>query len=180
MKSDIVVRNDNVKNSRLITVFLASFHLIYFCYLYFSDRNTIACAIVMLLAAYGTYCFIISKTKKERAYIDWMFYPVAAICWILIKNYWFAGICVLLALFSFHSEEKIIFSFSSEGIRKKHFPFSLYTWSQLDNVILKDNILTIDFKDNKIIQAEIEPDNSIGELEFNAFAQSMLSKTSNI
>ncbi len=28
----------------------------------------------------------------------------------------------------------------------------------LDNVILKDNILTIDFKNNKLIQAEIEDD----------------------
>ena len=42
------------------------------------------------------------------------------------------------------------------------------------NVILKDNILTIDFKNNKLIQVEIE--NNINEIQFNEFARQQLFK----
>ena len=36
------------------------------------------------------------------------------------------------------------------------FPGKKYQWDQFSNVVLKDNILTLDFKNNKLLQAEIE------------------------
>ena len=36
--------------------------------------------------------------------------------------------------------------FSKEGITFNTFPFKNYTWQQVNNVILKDNMLTLDFK----------------------------------
>jgi len=39
---------------------------------------------------------------------------------------------------------------------------------------LKDNVLTLDFKNDKLIQAEIENQKTINEQQFNSFVQSQL------
>ncbi|NCI50404.1 hypothetical protein GWC95_10760 [Sediminibacterium roseum] len=68
-------------------------------------------------------------------------------------------------------------AFNEEGIVINTFPKKEYAWSALSNVVLKDNILTIDFKNNKLIQKEIESDASPDEeKEFNAFCTTMLNK----
>jgi len=46
----------------------------------------------------------------------------------------------------------------------------------LANVMLKDNILTVDFRNNKLIQLEIE--GNINEIQFNEFAQQQLFRNS--
>lgn len=67
-------------------------------------------------------------------------------------------------------------AFNEEGIVVNTFPKKEYAWSALNNVVLKDNILTIDFKNNKLIQKEIESDASQkDEQEFNGFCRTMLS-----
>jgi hypothetical protein len=45
----------------------------------------------------------------------------------------------------------------------------------LNNAILKDGILTIDFKNNRVLQAEIEDRmNDVNEVEFNDFCRQQL------
>ena len=57
-----------------------------------------------------------------------------------------------------------------------NFPQKEYSWEMLDNVMLRDNILTIDLKNNTLIQLEIE--SNINEIQFNEFAQQQLNKNS--
>ena len=66
--------------------------------------------------------------------------------------------------------QRIIYNFDSSLIRQKNFPWKKYHWSELSNVIIKDNLLTIDFKSNKLMQGEIVS-HEINETEFNAFAK---------
>ena len=60
-----------------------------------------------------------------------------------------------------------------------NFPPVEYQWNQLSNVMLRDNILTLDFNNNKLIQIEIENEKNINEVEFNEFAQQQILKYSN-
>ncbi len=69
-----------------------------------------------------------------------------------------------------------VFSFSAEEIQQKNFPSKVYPWSSFSNVILKDDVLTLDLKNNKIIQGEIENDTNVSEGDFNNFAQAQLTK----
>lgn len=65
--------------------------------------------------------------------------------------------------------------FSRDGITFNTFPFKNYTWQQVSNVMIKDNMLTIDFTNNKIIQREIEPaELTEDENEFNEFCRECL------
>jgi hypothetical protein len=44
-----------------------------------------------------------------------------------------------------------------------------YKWNDFNNVVLKDNLLTLDFKNNKVLQLETEESTSIDEKVFNTF-----------
>jgi len=55
------------------------------------------------------------------------------------------------------------------------FPKKTYQWNEVTNVILKDGILTVDLRNNKIFQKEIETDVSpMVEHEFNDFCKQFL------
>ncbi len=58
-----------------------------------------------------------------------------------------------------------------------HYVFykKMFYWVDLNNVILKDRILTVDFKSNKLIQSEIDEDScDIDEKTFNRFCSEQL------
>jgi hypothetical protein len=49
-------------------------------------------------------------------------------------------------------------------------------WNELTNLIKKHDLLTIDFKNNKLLQVQIINDDEINENEFNRFCRDQLSK----
>jgi hypothetical protein len=71
----------------------------------------------------------------------------------------------------------LTYNFTSSGIKKAGFPPKDYKWDEFSNVVLKDNLLTLDFKNNKLLQAEIAT-NNINEEAFNIFASEQLNKNS--
>lgn len=76
--------------------------------------------------------------------------------------------------------QKTEIGFSETGIvrsgwRSKHTP-----WSDLQNVLIRDGWLTIDFKDNQILQMETDDENDdeyeVEDDEFNTYCQRMLNR----
>ena len=53
-------------------------------------------------------------------------------------------------------ENEALFSFSTSEIKINKFINKEYQWSDFNNIVLKDGLLTLDFVNNKIIQ--VEPD----------------------
>jgi hypothetical protein len=57
------------------------------------------------------------------------------------------------------------------------FPKKLYPWAEINNMLIKDDYITIDFKNNKLIQKQInEPVTEAIKNEFNAFCAEHLAK----
>lgn len=96
---------------------------------------------------------------------------------LLTKGFIISIIFMDLSLFALGriALQKTSLHFSNTLIEKRNFPFKKYEWDQFSNVVLKDNILTLDFTNNKLLQAEIERAN-INEEAFNTFAQEQLNK----
>jgi hypothetical protein len=88
-------------------------------------------------------------------------------------NFVIAVTNLVLFLLYTASIQKIIYSFDSSHIKQKNFPWKKYHWNELSNVIIKDNLLTMDFKNNKLMQGEITTD-EVNEMEFNAFVRKHL------
>lgn len=100
---------------------------------------------------------------------------IATAIWFIIGN-WLAGIlCLFLFLLYRLSKQRLLAEFSTDKIKYTSILLKAIEWNQLNNAILKDGILTIDFKNNKIIQAEIDDSaNNINEKEFNDFCSQQL------
>jgi hypothetical protein len=97
--------------------------------------------------------------------------------WVVENNYLFAVLNMILFLLFSAATDKTVFAFDHERIKQKNFPWKKYTWDQLSNVILKDNILTIDFKNNRLLQ--IRTDSDIKESEFNEYAMEQIRLSNN-
>lgn len=80
---------------------------------------------------------------------------------------------ILGALYSYAKKDLAI-AISEDGINVSGLPQKKHSWHVLNNVILKDGLLTIDFKNNKIIQQTVPKNNIIEEKDFNDFCKTQL------
>lgn len=67
------------------------------------------------------------------------------------------------------------YAFDEESIVLNSFPQKRYLWDEISNVVLKDGLLTIDLKNNKLIQKEVnDAVTPQDEIDFNAFCKERL------
>jgi hypothetical protein len=173
---EIILKNDKVKLYRAIakiflllnfTVFILL--LFYKPYRYPSIAFLIAFLLYLLLRQ-----FLFSKGHINNILDEFVFFIPAA-GWLGMHSFVIGAGCILMGLLYKLSLQEIKFVFGHENIIKMNFPRKILEWNLLNNVILKDNILTLDFKNNKLLQAEIEK-NNINEIDFNSFAKTRMSK----
>lgn len=117
--------------------------------------------------------------KRETDFFKYVFpvYLVHVALWIVLKIYIALAIVVLLILFAeLIRKRKTFLSFNKDEILFQQILFSKkYPWQQLDNVILKDGLLTVDFKNNQLLQAEVEQyGDDFTEFGFNEFCKDLL------
>jgi hypothetical protein len=107
---------------------------------------------------------------------------LATIGWIVLARtnsitifYWIAALFFIAVLLEKQVKFPKEIAFNEEGIIINSFPIKSYPWTEVANVVLKDGILTVDFKNNKLIQKETESATSTGEeQEFNEFCKNKL------
>lgn len=176
---EIILKNYKLKSYRFIALFIVIFNLFIFIYLSFFDKYFYdAAASFFLIAVYCSSRLYVAKKNKTEFYMDPVSFFILAGSWLALRNYPLVAACILLGILYYFSVQKIQFVFNSTSVKKINFPAVEYQWSQLDNVLLKDDILTLDFNNNKLIQCEIENEENISEYEFNEFARQQLIKYS--
>ncbi len=172
-KFEVEIKNEKIKSYRMITMLIVILNSLFFIFLLFdnSQRKNALISLGFMLAFTG-YRFYLSKKNNEPFFFnEWIFF-LLMILWV--DNYLIAIICMLLFLLYTIALQKLRYNFDSFIIEQKKFPWKKYKWNELRNVILKDNMLTMDFKNNKLMQAEIV-NADINESQFNAFAKRQLS-----
>ena len=173
MQFDIILKNDKIKSYRTIAQIILFLNLIIFIFMLFYDEYRYEAASAILLI--GIYIFMrlyFIKKYNQGNYLDQVLLFVLAGCWFGLQNYIMVAALVILGVFYHLALQKLQFVFTPEKVFKLNFPVKEFEWNVFNNVILKDNILTLDFKNNKLIQAEIEKSQNINEQQFNSFAQS--------
>lgn len=149
-------------------------------FFYFKKQNNpeigqwIPLAVALLLLI---YLFTIAYNNKIRAYIRT--FSLAAfclsICWLLAGPWWIALLSLVLVLFYLAAQRELNIIVSSSEIIYPSLPRRKIQWDELNNLILKDGLLTIDFKNDAIIQYYPEQKMNLpGEKEFNEFCKERL------
>jgi hypothetical protein len=99
----------------------------------------------------------------------WFMHPAAM---------WLAAVFLLAAFLEKPLKVVPEYAFDDHEIAFNSFPQKKYSWSDVNNVVLKDGLLTIDFKTNKMVQGEVNDDVSVQlEKEFNDYCKGRLIPT---
>jgi hypothetical protein len=173
---EVTIKNEKIKYYKFIALLLVLLNLVVFIFLLFAGVHFYeAAAALLLLGLYLIYLLYLAKKTRSNFFIREITFFILAGIWVALQNYLVAFGCIAVAILYHLSLQKLQFVFNSDFIKKMNFPQKTYSWEMLSNVMLRDNILTIDSKNNTLIQLEIE--SNIDETQFNQFANGQLLKT---
>jgi uncharacterized membrane protein YobD (UPF0266 family) len=134
----------------------------------------------MIIGALSVY-FLFKSNRGRMIFVLLISILMCAVGWWLIGYIGMGVLMFTLAVVGKLSMKSIVVTFSETGILypsmfyKKNIP-----WSEVSNCLIKDNVLTIDLKSNKLMQFTLqEAENpELNEQEFNAFVRACLKEES--
>lgn len=156
----------------LMTIAASVFGLLQWPFVPLSWVNIILIGIIIFNLSMG----VLNKDSETIHTFKWALYA-AAFLWLLYPLHivYISIFFIIAALLERQIKFPQEIGFSKESISFNTFPFKHYGWEQVKNVVLKDDMLTIDLKNNKIIQREIEPaELTEEETEFNEFCRQQM------
>ena len=172
---DIAIPNERLKTYRLITFIILSLNFFGFGFVFLKTVGTISYLSILLLiinAVPWSY-YLLNKKHLKYPLLDITF--VASACmWFYIGNIWMAVFLILFIVIGFFANKKPVIHFSETEIIYPAFPPKKYVWADVVQVLWKDDILSIDLKDNKLLQFNIDKGFAEGfDVEgFNGFCKS--------
>lgn len=133
----------------------------------------------ILVTAVYLFFAVIKRIQKGPIHDTWHRFILmfCAIDWSRTEWWWIFFIILLFIGLDYLALRKQVVKISTKNI----FLPSLFTktveWHELSNVILKDGLLTVDFKNNKLFQQPIsDSDWDVDEKRFNDFCKRQLNK----
>jgi hypothetical protein len=179
---EITLTNRKRKNYFLLAWLFALIVYAFELYLAFNDAYKYAQRSWVVVVFGILLLFLITDTGfrlnnwSKREYIG-AAYGFIAVPFIKWQFYWPVAILFLFMILLSIATRKFCIIISEKNIIFPSFPPKKIDWSVLNNLILKDDVLTIDFKNNRLIQQPIDDSKtSVNEKEFNDFCQRQLNK----
>jgi hypothetical protein len=131
---------------------------------------------LLLLVGIGFNLLARRRSASGVRYRYWLL--VAAIGWIgTTPTPWVGGFFFLLAFLEYQTKRPLEIGFDHDRVVINSLIKRRFDWGMFNNVILKDGLLTLDFKDNRLLQREIaddEDEDDADEEEFNAYCRGRL------
>jgi len=172
----VILKRENARRTDLISFLLLIFSLLAFCYTQIRNGMNGFLSIAAIILFIGLLMNLYESRKgKEMRFRNWLF--AAGIFWLGMPYFqWMFIPFVFFALLEAQAKYPLEIGFYGDGIVINSLFKKKFTWNSLQSVILKDGLLTLDFKNNKLIQKEVldddEPD--APEDEFNEYCRSKL------
>lgn len=184
MKYELTLKNEKVKTYGIIRVILAVLNLLGLIYLSITAPKDFSYLIWLSfgILASATYIIIvvIERLSKKPGSEMWhrAVLLISAIAWFNTKSSWWISLVLLIFLgLDILAHRKLIIVFANNFVRLPVFIGQKINWNQLNNVVLKDGMLTVDFKNNRLFQYPVvDSDWDINEDEFNRFCHQNISK----
>jgi hypothetical protein len=172
----VTLKRDTARKTDFVSVLLLVFSLVNFCYAQIRSGFSVYLIVSVFILILGLVTNIYrAQTGNEMRFRNWLF--VNGILWLGMPYFqWMFLPFIFFAILEAQAKYPLEVGFSAEGVVinslfKKKFP-----WALFHSIVLKDGLLTLDFKDNKLIQKEVldddEPD--APEDEFNDYCRSKL------
>ncbi len=176
---EITLKNEKLKFYNRLSWFIITINFIVFFYLglFSGGRNIRVAAITSITLL--VFFFLLQRYFKK---IKWLagihpYFLLLMVGWITMGKYWLTAIPFVFDILSAISIRKLSVEVSAEKIIYPSFPPKKIAWSALSTIILKDGLLTLNFKNNTIIQQYVDDiKTNVNEQEFNDFCRQQLNK----
>ena len=181
MQYNFTLKDNNRRVYNLFMWFLFFLHVVAAAWIALRtpDKN-IKGSMDVLLITYGLLCVGYFFFRRKAEVLEAFNLLLSA----LYVHFWFTQVgllaCLIFVLIFLFANavkrKKTTISFSEAGVNLTSvYKTVSYPWVKMDNVILKDNLLTVDFKTNKLLQTEIAAGNeAVDEKIFNVFCSEQL------
>jgi hypothetical protein len=139
---------------------------------FYSQYLSFFCAIILLSSS-----FFVKKILESYRVNRLLLMSIAALLTYLSSGLLLFSSGLLLMGFFFQLLNKsIVVILANESVTIRYvFRSRIIPWATIANLVLKDRLITLDFKDDHILQQEIdEASYNIDEKEFNAYCASKL------
>jgi hypothetical protein len=172
----VILKRENARKTDLVSLLLLIFSLFAFSFAQIRyGLNLFLCFAMLTMIAGLLINGMLFRNRKEMRFRNWLF--VAGICWIGMPYLqWLALPFFIFAILEAQAKYPLEIGFYSEGVVLNSIFKKKISWDLFASVILKDGLLTLDFKNNKLIQKEVmdddEPD--APEDEFNDYCRSKI------
>jgi hypothetical protein len=179
---EITLKNEKLKQYDRIALFIVIINLALFIYLAISTEiKSIRIATIiggsLIITALAIDYFLISIKKNEGSPYKLAAEYVIAFAWFQMGFWWIALLIFFLGTLYLVAKRPLHVTVIKENIIYPSFPRKNLSWPELNNIILKDGLLTIDLKNNRLIQQSVdESKTSINEKDFNDFCNEQLNK----
>lgn len=149
-------------------------------FIYQSPKTSLPYALVIASILVKWIFAILAKRKTGHAYFR-LGLLFAAIGWLIgfQRNIYMAVLYALAGILEKQVKFPQEIGFSDDGIFFNTLPRKTLLWNDVANVIIKDGLITVDQKNNKLFQKEIEGYvTEETETEFNTFCRQKLGSAS--
>ena len=178
-----ILKNEKTKRYRLISQLLVLFNLLGFVFLLMNSEAEIAKNIAVLFAILITAIytfFTVIEWISKKPFPDFWHRSIFAVCaavWYKEGSWGLTIMLILFILLDMMSHRKLVVDVNDKRIIVPYAMQKTVDWNEVKNVVLKDGLLTIDFKNNRLFQQLIlNSDEDINEKEFNNFCKLQLNK----
>jgi hypothetical protein len=115
--------------------------------------------------------FLYYRTDKEIYYSKALL--IAGLVWTKMPYFeWLVIVFAFLALLEYQAKKPVEIGFAEDHIVFNRLFKKRISWNEIDNIVLRDGWLTIDFKNNRIFQKEIDTGESeASDQEFNEWVK---------
>ena len=171
---EIELKNEKTGTYTIISWLISIMNLLgfaFFSYVYGGNSRIYAIGAAALLLIILTIRWL-GKMNGKRFDHFAVAFTIIITGWIFVGAFFTAAINFVLYLFQDVARRKLIVLVFEDRIIYPSFPRRTLLWSDLNNVVLRDDILTIDQKDNRVYQNEIISE--INESQFNEFCRQQL------
>jgi hypothetical protein len=175
----IELPNDKAATYRVVTFIIALVNVLAFVYLYFnevnkSSRNFAGFGSILSITA---LVFYLGKvyTKNLQTFQIEIAFLILAFTWFICGHTGLFFLMLVFSIFGWYANKKLLLYFDEKGISYPSFPSKTYTWDAVDFVLLKDGILTIELKNNRIFQLTLSAEETarLEEDRFNDFCKGL-------
>ncbi|HUR12483.1 MAG TPA: hypothetical protein VM012_13995 [Flavitalea sp.] len=176
----IVIRNEHSRAMNAIGFLLCFVSLLFFLKEQISSQRLVFtyCIGIGVIAFVLIRNSIISRQRDKQVYYS-KGLLIAALVWTNMPYFqWLLFVFAALALIEYQARHPLEIGFSYDHIVFNSLLKKKYSWSDVNHVVLKDGLLTVDFRNNKIFQKEIDAgEQEASETEFNAWCKGVMTES---